>query len=88
VGVIVGDSFTAAIWPYFSRHFETAYRFQTASMKLHPGVLDEIVDALKPDYILIVLTETKWLITDHSTKVGGFERMLLPPPSITKSSAR
>jgi hypothetical protein len=88
VGVLVGDSFTAAIWPYFSRHFETAYRFQTASMKLRPGVLDEIVEALKPDYMLIVLTETKWLITDPSTKASGFERMLLPPPGITKSSAR
>lgn len=76
-GVLVGDSFSAKILSYFSRHFETSYRFHTSFMRLQPGVLDKIIDRTEPDYLVFVLTEAKWALVEHDDTLTGFERMFL-----------
>ena len=63
-GILFGDSFTAMPWPYFSRHFENAYRFQSSFLKLNEGVMDKFLDEVETDYLFIMWTEAKWVVIE------------------------
>ncbi|MCI4645865.1 MAG: hypothetical protein MRY64_13880 [Hyphomonadaceae bacterium] len=76
-GVLVGDSFTSKFWPYYSRHFETAYRFHASFLRLQHGMLDRIVEETEPDYLVILLTEPKWTFAADARDQTAFERILL-----------
>jgi hypothetical protein len=75
--ILFGDSFTAMVWPYFSSHFETAYRFQSSFLNLDVGALDNLLDQVETDYIFILWIESKFIVLGNKTTAAN--RVFLPP---------
>lgn len=79
-GVLVGDSFTANVWPFFRLYFDTTYRFMTNDLLRQPGDLDAIIEATDPDYLIFLLTDSKWFYLAEDEGPSTFEQMMYERP--------
>lgn len=75
-GLLLGDSFTGQAWTYFSRNFNESARFNLTRVRNERGILDRIVEATEPDFILIVFADEKLAIAE--TSPSAFSAMFEP----------
>jgi hypothetical protein len=88
--LIFGDSFSSQISLYLARHFEESLVTRTNFMgrNLFAGQIDGLVDQFEPDYIILVMVESKFAPVDPEDGLNNIEAFLPAGQRIARNNWR